>query len=180
MSPSPLAEWDNFYVIVGSAAAGLTGLTFVVISLAGDAARVSLVGLRTFVTPTIVHFCAVLGLSAYLSAPHQWVTSLCIGFGVAGTAGTVYVGFVATAMRGVATLYVPVREDWTWNVFIPALAYLGLIAMAVVGWRDIERSLYGVAVISIVLLFTGIHNAWDVAVWNSIRKKEAAATAAQD
>jgi len=30
MPKSPLAEWDNFYVIVGSAAAGLTGLTFVV------------------------------------------------------------------------------------------------------------------------------------------------------
>jgi hypothetical protein len=34
MDSSPLAGWDNFYVIAGSSAAGLTGLTFIVISLA--------------------------------------------------------------------------------------------------------------------------------------------------
>ena len=30
---SPLAPWQNFYVIIGSAAAALTGLMFVVITL---------------------------------------------------------------------------------------------------------------------------------------------------
>ena len=39
MAPSLLADWANFYVITGSAAAGLTGLTFVVIALASDAQR---------------------------------------------------------------------------------------------------------------------------------------------
>ena len=37
MATSLLAEWDNFYVIAGSSAGGLTGLTFVVIALASDA-----------------------------------------------------------------------------------------------------------------------------------------------
>jgi len=32
MTESLLAEWDNFYVITGSASAGLAGLTFVVIA----------------------------------------------------------------------------------------------------------------------------------------------------
>src|SRR2546428_14082642 len=39
---SPLATWQNFYVIIGSAAATLTGLMFVVITLiAGRRVRVS-------------------------------------------------------------------------------------------------------------------------------------------
>lgn len=63
MTASLLAEWDNFYVIVGPSAGGLTGLTFVVIALASDAKRVNLRGLRVYVTPTIVHFGAVLLLS---------------------------------------------------------------------------------------------------------------------
>ena len=42
--------------------------------------------------------------------------------------------------------------------------------MAVICWRDLERGLFGVAAVCVLLLFTGIHNAWDVAVWNSIRK----------
>lgn len=170
MTPSPLADWDNFYVIVGSAAAGLIGLTFVVISLAADAKRVTTDGLRTFVTPTIVHFGVVLALAAYLSAPHQSVTSLCVGFGVTGLAGLGYVIAVGAAMRRVHALYVPVGEDWIFNAVIPGLSYAALIAMAFVCPRDLEVSLYGVAVVTVVLLFTGMHNAWDVAVWNSIKK----------
>jgi hypothetical protein len=26
--------------------------------------------------------------------------------------------------------------------------------------------------VSLLLMFIGIHNAWDVAVWNTVRKKE--------
>jgi hypothetical protein len=58
MTGSLLAEWDNFYVIAGSSAGGLTGLTFVVIALASDAKRINMRGLRVYVTPTIVHFCS--------------------------------------------------------------------------------------------------------------------------
>jgi hypothetical protein len=66
MEFSLLQGWDNFYVIVGSSAAGLTGLTFIVITLAADAHRVSPNGLRIFITPTIVHFAAVLGAAAFV------------------------------------------------------------------------------------------------------------------
>ena len=40
MALALLADWDNFYVIAGGAAGGLTGLTFVVIALATDSQRV--------------------------------------------------------------------------------------------------------------------------------------------
>ena len=58
-----LTTWQTFYVITGSAAATLTGLMFVVISLiVGSRARVSpgSGGIATFSTPTVVHFGAVL------------------------------------------------------------------------------------------------------------------------
>jgi len=35
MDASLLTGWENFYVIVGSSAGGLTGITFVVIALIG-------------------------------------------------------------------------------------------------------------------------------------------------
>ena len=37
VAPSQLADWENFYVIVGSSAGALTGLQFVVIALIADA-----------------------------------------------------------------------------------------------------------------------------------------------
>ena len=60
MDASLLAGWENFYVIIGSCAGGLTGITFVVIALIRDVQRVRPTGLRAFLTPTIVHFSGVL------------------------------------------------------------------------------------------------------------------------
>ena len=63
-APSQLADWANFYVIVGSSAGALTGLQFVVIALITEAeAARSMLEIRAFGTPTIVHFCVVLLIS---------------------------------------------------------------------------------------------------------------------
>jgi len=173
MASSPLADWENFYVMTGSAAAGLTGLTFVVIALAADDAhRVNAVGLRAFVTPTIVHFGAVLALAAFLSMPHHSVLSIGLGLGAAGIAGLTYIGFVALSISRIAINYVPVREDWIWNVVLPTVAYGALLATAFLIWQRPEQSMYAVAAVSVLLMFIGIHNAWDIAVWNSVRKQQ--------
>jgi hypothetical protein len=171
MPLSALVDWDNFYVIIGSSAAGLTGLTFVVIALTADMQRVNTTGLRVFVTPTIVHFGTVLAVAAFLSVPHQNELSLSVGFGAAGIAGLTYVGFIAASMRGPTGDYVPVREDWLWHVILPTLVYGAFLAIACLIWRLPEQSLYGIAASATLLLFIGIHNAWDVAVSVSVRKQ---------
>ena len=172
MTASLLAEWDNFYVITGSAAAGLAGLTFVVIALSADSKRANFRGLRAYVSPTIVHFGAVLALAAYLSMPHHNQLSLSLAFGAAGSAGLIYVSLTGVGIRRVASDYVPVHEDWIWNVVLPAIAYAVLFAAAFFVWPRPEQSLYGVAAVSVLLMFIGIHNAWDVAVWNSVRRQD--------
>jgi hypothetical protein len=87
---SLLEGWDNFYVILGSAAAGLMGLTFVIIALLSDRRRAHPSGMSGYITPTIVHFGTVLALSAFLSMPHQNMTSLSLGLGVTGIADHVW------------------------------------------------------------------------------------------
>jgi hypothetical protein len=172
MESSPLTGWDNFYVIAGSSAAGLTGLTFIVITLAAEARRVNANGLRIFITPTIVHFAAVLGAAAFMSMPHQTVLSVSWGCGVAGAAGIFYVGTISASIGRMGIAYVPVREDWIWNVSLPAVAYGSLLAVAFLIWRWPAGSIYGVAAALVLLMFVGIHNAWDIAVWNSLRKQD--------
>jgi hypothetical protein len=172
MTGSLLAEWDNFYVIAGSSAGGLTGLTFVVIALASDAKRINMRGLRVYVTPTIVHFGAVLLLSGYLSMPHQGVLSLSLGFGVAGAVGIGYVAFVAANIRRISVAYIPVAEDWIWNVILPAIVYGTLLAVAAFIWGRPELCLYAVAGALLLLMVIGIHNAWDIAVYNSVSKPD--------
>src|SRR5258708_30877634 len=71
---SPLATWQNFYVIIGTAAATLTGLMFVVITLIVQL-RVQVSsprsGIAVFSTPNVVHFDTALLVAAVLSAPWQ-------------------------------------------------------------------------------------------------------------
>jgi hypothetical protein len=171
MDASPLAGWDNFYVIVGSAAAGLAGLTFVVIALIRDVRNVRPTGLRAFVTPTIVHFGGVLALAAFLSMPHQHVATLSAGFVAGGLAGLGYGVSTALSLRRQGPEYVPVREDWIWNVILPSLAYAALFLMGVLIWARPAQTLFGVAAVSLALLFIGIRNAWDIAIWMTIQRK---------
>jgi len=168
MESLPLSQWENFYVILGSAAGGLTGLTFVVIALIRDMRNVRPTGVGAFVTPTIVHFGGVLALAAFLSMPDLTVWILSAGFGLGGLAGVVYGGFIARNMRRQGSAYVPVREDWMWNVVIPTLAYAGLFATGILIWHHPVAALHAVASLALLLLFIGIRNAWDIAVWMTI------------
>ena len=173
MDAAPLAGWDNFYVIIGSSAGGLTGLTFVVIALIRESGQgVKPTGLGAFVTPTIVHLCGVLALAAFMSMPHQNGTTLSIGLAIGGLAGVIYGCLIGISMYRIgigATRYVPVREDWIWNVVVPTLAYAALVGMAALIWDRLTRqALYGVAVLALALLFISIRNAWDLAVWMSL------------
>lgn len=173
MDASLLTGWENFYVIIGSAAGGLTGLTFVVIALIRDVARAAVqpTGVDTFVTPTIVHFGGVLALAAFMSVPHQRLSSLSAGFAVAGLAGVIYGGFIASNMRRQGATYVPVLEDWIWNVILPTLVYGCLLVLAVLIWRWPAQAMYAVAALSLVMLFIGIRNAWDIAVWMTLQRR---------
>ncbi len=172
MDATPLiAGWDNFYVIVGSAAGGLTGLTFVVIALVRDARRVNPVGLRAFVSPTMVHFGGVLALAAYMSMPHQHIATLSAGFLAGGVAGVIYGLRTALLLRrSVTGGYTPVREDWVWNVILPSVAYAALACLGILIWHHPEQTLFAVAALALLLLFTGIRNAWDIAVWMTTQK----------
>jgi len=67
---SPLVAWETFFFLVGSSGAGLTGLQFVVIALISESKRQATNReIEAFATPNILHFCAVLLISAIVSAP---------------------------------------------------------------------------------------------------------------
>lgn len=80
-----IAKWDSFYVIVGSAAGALIGLQFVVLTLIAERPPTGLAEAgAAFGSPTIVHFGAVLFLSALLHAPWQTITIAAILWGPLG------------------------------------------------------------------------------------------------
>jgi hypothetical protein len=167
-----LGEWQTFYVIVGSSAAQLTGLQFVVIALSargrsiGDVAQV-----EAFGTPTLVHFGAVLTIAAIMSIPGHSASSLSLCLGAAGAAGVAYA--VATTIRAARQKgYEPVLEDWLWHAGFPIAAYAALLVTGILAYCRMSASLYVLAATAISLLFIGIHNAWDAAVYISVHKRD--------
>src|SRR6266511_6109143 len=121
---SVLSLWESFYVIVGSSGAGLTGLMFVVITIAADAsvARTPET-LNAFGTPNVIHFVAVLLIAAVLSAPWQRFKDPAHVVGATAIAGVVYVLIVLRRMRRQSG-YKPRLEDWIWHQILPIIAYV--------------------------------------------------------
>jgi hypothetical protein len=162
-----LTGWENFYVIVGSSAGALIGLQFVVITLIAEIPIVRDVERAgsAFATPTIVHFGAVLLLAAVISAPWHGIAGAAILWGVLGLVGVVYVVVVARRMR-VQTAYSPQFEDRLFHVLLPFAAYATLVGSACAARSNVGGALFGVGAAALLLLFIGIHNAWDAVTYH--------------
>lgn len=165
---SPLTHWESFYVIVGSSAGALTGLQFVVMALIADGpSPATMQAVRAFGTPTVVHFCAALLISAVLSAPWDNLRNAGFVLGAFGVAGLAYaINVISHARR--QSGYAPDAEDWLWYAALPIFAYVALVSGAVLLMRRPGISLTIVAVSSLLLLFVGIHNSWDSVTYVAI------------
>jgi hypothetical protein len=158
---SELAKWNNFYVIVGSAAGALIGLQFVVMALIASTPQdISAEGGAAFGSPTVVHFGVALFLSALLQAPWQTITFAAAVWGLMGLGGLVYSLIVTWRMLRQKT-YKPVFEDWLFHSWLPLIAYAILAFSALACSSHARQALFAVGGGTLLLLFDGIHNAWD-------------------
>jgi hypothetical protein len=158
---SELAEWDSFYVILGSAAGALIGLQFVVMTLIAERPPAGAPeAAPAFLTPTIVHFGTALFLSILLRAPWREIGPVAALWGLLGVIGAVYAAIVTRRVR-VQDAYEPELEDWLFHALLPIAAYAGLALSALVASSHMREALFGVGGAALLLLFVGIHNAWD-------------------
>ena len=160
---APLATWQNFYILIGTAAATLTGLMFIVVTLlAGVRVRVQLSSeaFATFNTPNVVHFGLVLLVAAILSAPWQalWLAGMLLG--LCGLGGATYAVIVLRRVRRQSD-YRPVLEDWLFHTVLPLVSYSALVIGGILLPGRPTQALFIIAAATVLLLFVGIHNAWD-------------------
>lgn len=162
---SSLSAWANFYVIVGSSAGALIGLTFVVITLLAQIRQGEAeLGVAAFTTPSVVHFGTVLLLAAILAAPWPALTPPAVLLGLCGLAGMPY---TVVVMRRELRLesYDVVREDWLWYGAFPFVAYAALLVAAFLLPGSPSPALFVIGGAMLLTLFIGIHNAWDVVTY---------------
>jgi hypothetical protein len=159
---SAITAWSNFYVITGSSAGSLTGLMFVVITLVDSRRRRGAPeGISTFSTPTVVHFGAALLVSLVLSAPWQSLVHVAWMLGITGLFGAAYVLRIAFRTRR-QTAYRPGLDDWIWYTILPSIAYVAIVVSSILLPSFATGSLFAIAAADVLLVFIGIHNAWDI------------------
>ena len=167
MTPLPLAEWKDFFVMIGTASGVIVGATFIVATLAAEL-KSRAVGMRGFITPTAVHLGSVLVGSAILAVPTLTALSLAVLLGAGGLAGAIYSLIVCSRI-------------WHFNLDLddrisyglaPIVIYVALtIAAVMVFWR-VTEAFEILAVSLVVLLIIGIRNAWDMTNFMITRERE--------
>ena len=169
---SLLSNWQNFYMLVGTAAATLTGLMFVATTLfAGLDTHESIAnaGISAYNTPTVVHFCVVLLLAGILSAPWDTFSSVRLLLGIFGVGMVFYQLIIMRRMRRMPH-YQSTLEDWLWYMVFPLIANVLLILAAFVLPKNPSPALYVVGSAMILLLLVGIRNSWDNVTFLAVRR----------
>lgn len=160
-------QWENFYVICGSSSAALTGLVFVVVVLSSERRRGrpgQNEGTSIFSSPTIMHFCIAFLISGIFAAPWPAPGLAGTAIGLAGLFGIAYISRVLYRVKRI-TLYEPDVSDWIWFVGLPMVTY---IALCVAGFMLVHvplQSSFAIGAATLLLIFIGIHNAWDVVTY---------------
>jgi hypothetical protein len=78
--------------------------------------------------------------------------------------GLAYTFWVSVQAKRITT-YTDYFSDWVWRSGLPALGYAGVLVAGPLLFADVDLALDIVGAASLVLLFAGLHNAWDTAVW---------------
>jgi len=161
----------EFYMLIGTAAATLMALMFVVVSLSPHViAERAGTTVRAFFTPIIVYFTTATLVPAFMISPHVTSLALPLFLILGGLIGLVYLARVGghTQWR----LNKLPREDWVWFVGLPILSYLLLMCAAIGIWMRQPFGLYTVETAVLSLLIIGIHNAWDAVLWLAGQPRE--------
>src|SRR5579862_9013529 len=150
-----LHGWNNFFIMAGTAAATLIGLLFVAITVSTGFSRSRIVeGTRGFMTPTLIHFGAVLFQTLAALAPWPSTRPVAIILGLAGLTGLAY-ELRVVAMRHAVGLFLRDWHNWLPYVGVPALADVSLIVGALGLIAEKSFAPYAIAGAITLLLFAG-------------------------
>ena len=105
-----------------------------------------------------------------MSAPWHTIAPVAVLWGLTGLIGMTYVVVVAARMRQ-QRAYRPDLEDWLFHALLPFIAYAVLAISALIARSNEREALFGVGAAALLLVFIGIHNAWDSVAY-LVRKRE--------
>jgi hypothetical protein len=157
-----LADWHEFYGLLGTASAALVALLFVAASIGAgflDPVRTRGGATRTYMSPVVFHYTGVLFVSLVVLIPSHTQASLGICVGLVAA-----VGFVYSLVILIRLLKddIPDLADHFGYGAIPFIAYGAALVAA---WLLAKGSIAGPDVLAgalMLVLVVNIRNAWDL------------------
>jgi hypothetical protein len=155
--------WEDYYLLIGSAAAALIGLLFVVVTLTVGRDRTSIErGQKLYMTPIAFHLGSVLVLSGAAMAPPMTPTMFGLLGGAVALVGAAAGAWIAVAIYRLSLNTSASVFDIWWYGVIPAAAYLLLAgSSAAIAWQ-MPWAQSALAAVLMGLLLISIHNEWDL------------------
>jgi hypothetical protein len=156
-------RWGEYFFMLGSSAAALIGLMFVVTTLTAGRDRSELEpGKKLYTSPIVGHLVAVLLLSGEAIAPTLSPAFYGSSCGLVAVFGFVTGVRVAIGIRSSHNFATFGYEDMFWYGAGPALSYLGLGVAAAGLLLEASWSISAVAAVLMVLVIIAIRNEWDL------------------
>jgi hypothetical protein len=172
--PKQLEAWHDFYLVVGTGAAALTGLLFVIVSLGPHVvAGQTQTGVRAYVSPIATHFTFVLVGSSVMLVPELPMPILGALLMAGGFGGLIYTAWTRVHQRWRAST-LPFL-DWVWFAGLPVVCFVATVASGIAIAKGLPIGLHGIASALLLLIVVGIRNAWDVVLWVAQQPKPEAA-----
>jgi len=159
-----LADWHEFYVLLGTAAAALVALLFVAVSIGTSILTPeaeSRGNTRTFMSPVVFHFANILFLSLIALIPSQTWQSFGIVIGIASIGSIGYSAFIAVRIHRSAFSDLADRMGYG---AVPVLCYVAGLVSAWLLFHGRPAGLNLLAGAALLLLVVNIRNAWDLMV----------------
>jgi hypothetical protein len=169
-----LRDWQNFYMLTGTASATLIGLLFVGISISMGtnlSLRQVTTSLRTYVEPTLLYYVQTLAVSCVAIMPLS--NPLLLGGVLMGLASLdlFLAGRVCWRMLVLHRDDVLNAEYWIWNTALPFLAGIVSMGTAIGLLIGLPVALMGVSMVDLLCLTIGLHNSWVLTVWVSQQRE---------
>jgi len=157
--------WGDYFFMIGSSAAALIGLMFVVITLtAGRERDETERGKKLYTSPIVWHLSVVLLLSGGAIVPAmtpKLYGAACAGLGILG----VLMGCRSAVGIGGFRQATNKLFDAVWYGVAPAIACLGLIVAAIAVLSGSRWAPSAVAADLMALLLISIHAEWDLVTY---------------
>jgi len=166
MAAPMFEDWSEYFFMIGSSAAALIGLMFVVVTLTAGRDRAEVEqGKHLYTSPIVWHLGVILTLSGAAIAPA--VSARIFGYAAAGLA---LLGIAIGVRSAVGIIRRPGAPDspWFdsfWYGMAPAIGYAGLGVGSVGALRGMPWAPDATAAALMALLLVSIHAEWDLVTY---------------